>query len=352
LKSFQQPGSVQSTKQLADYLGLSRWTVSRVLNGHAEVNDATAERVREAAKDLGFSPNLLAQGLRRGRTRMVGVILPDLVTFNLTAKIEHVQRRLSEMGYQTLFSLVEKNVESNRQALQHFISMRVAGLITFAADWEARDPWVQGLAREKVPVVHVDPMRAEYGMVVRTDREHAMKQVLEYLYGLGHRKIAVAGVDPEGLYGRQRLKGLKASALDLGLDWGREITLIPMGRRNPSDFEFGADLALDLIGMKPAPTAVIALNDQIAFGMLSVLREKKLRVPGQFSLVGYDNEEFSAYADPALTTVDPRIDDLMDKAVDYLFEKESAKNKRETRLKPKLILRGSTARPKGKKQDE
>ena len=340
--------SVQSTKQLAEYLGLSRWTVSRVLNGHAEVNGATAGRVRAAALELGFSPNLLAQGLRRGRTRMVGVILPDLVTFNLTAKIEHVQQRLAGMGYQTLFSLVEKKVESNHQALQHFMSLRVAGLITFAADWKAGDPWVQGLQRESIPVVHVDPVCVDYGMVVRTDREHAMEQVLDHLCGLGHRNIVVAGVDPDGSYGRQRLKGLKAAAMKKGLVWDRGIRLMPVGGRKSSDFEFGADLAEEIMALRPAPTAVIALNDQIALGMLSVLRTKKIKVPGKISLVGYDNEEFSAYSEPSLTTVDPRVDDLMDKAVDYLFEKNAAKNKRETRLKPKLIFRKSTARPSSK----
>ncbi|NJK91979.1 MAG: LacI family transcriptional regulator [Blastochloris sp.] len=272
-----------------------------------------------------------------------------------------MQQRLSLRGYQTLFSLRSREGAGEQAALQQFSSMRVAGLITFAADWSAEAPWVKRLQGDRMPVVHVDPLRVSHGAVVRTDRESAMRQVLSHLRGLGHRRILVLGVDETGVYGRQRIKGLELGCQELGLVWGKDLILMKPNQETLSDMDYGWKAASEVAEMRRRPGAVICLNDVMAFSFMRGLSQAGLKVPRDISVVGYDNEEFSAYTDPALSTVDARVSDLMDRAVDHLLEQNVKKDnpkkenvrkkglsKRETRLIPQLVLRGSTARARAK----
>jgi DNA-binding LacI/PurR family transcriptional regulator len=336
-------GSVRSTQELADYLGLSRWTVSRALNGHSNVQPATVQRVREAAQALGFVPNALAQDLRRGHSHLVGVMLPGLAAYNLSDKIERLSGALAERGHQTLFSIVPQDGEAPLAAVAQLLGLRVAGILTFAADWgHALFPNAV-LRRENTPVVHIDPVAVKYGRVVRTDREAAMCAIVQMLADRGHRRISVVGVDPSTTYGRQRVEGLIKGCATGGLAWQKEVRLEPL---KPADnpMQEGAGYAAVLAALAPGrkrPTAVVALNDAIALGVIRHFQSLGLRVPGKVSVVGYDNAAFAALAAPPLTTVEPKTEALIDLAVEKLLAWNPRESGREARIRPELVNRAS-----------
>jgi DNA-binding LacI/PurR family transcriptional regulator len=336
----QQSAGLRSTQELADHLGLSRWTVSRALNGHSNVQPATARRVLQAARELGFAPNALARDLRRGRSNWIGVMLPGLAAYNLAEKIERLGGVLAERGYQTFFSIVSKDREASQEVLRRLLAMRVAGILTFAADWGQPGFPYGLLRRENTPVVHIDPLQVRYGLAVRTDREAAMCAIIHMLADRGHRRIAVVGVDPAGSYGRQRVAGFKKGCLGAGLRWGKEVRLEPLTEREDYVQE-GAAYGEELAARREKPTAVVALNDRMALGLIRAFQQNGLRVPEDVSVVGYDNADFSASAAPPLTTVAPQTDALIDLAAGRLLDWKPGKRLREARIRPELVNRAS-----------
>ena len=312
---------VRSTSQLAQCLGLSRWTVSRALNGHRGLNPATVERVRQAARTHGFAPSRLARGLRAGSTDLLGVCVPDLVNYFLTEKIMHLQKAAAARGLDILLQISEGTAESERNAWERFASMRCRGMILVAPS--LRDP-----APSNIPCVKIDALKNAGGRTVETDRAGALAVVLKHLAQLGHRQIATVGISSEGAYGRQRLRGLEQGALALGWNPDDHIRHFPLPSEGPS---------WEAFDQHPV-TALVALNDRVALKLLRWAQRRGFSVPGDLSIVGYDNAETSALSIPSLTTVDPRPDLLMQEAVDLLFSPRPQR----ILVRPELIVREST----------
>jgi len=188
------------------------------------------------------------------------------------------------------------------------------------------------------------------GDKVLLDRPRSMKLVLEHLIGLGHRRIALLGIDPRDRFGALRMPGLMEYAPKCGLHFDRDFTLLFHPGVTNHTFEYGYDLAGELIEQSAGnlSTAIIALNDRIAIGAINRLREDGIRVPEDLSVVGYDNIAVAEHFFPTLTTVDHQTDRLMDLAVRGLMERLNPENAdlppRESYVHPKLVIRHSTGK--------
>jgi DNA-binding LacI/PurR family transcriptional regulator len=337
-----------TTAALARHLGISRWTVSRVLNGHSGVKEETVRKVQQAIRDLDFHPSALARGLRGGQTATVGVCFQDLDSPVMAMRAASLQQRLREEGYHTVIELSGTSAELERGAIRRFIGHRVDGIVLIFSRLAADDPAIRLLEREKTPCFWVDPENPVPGDRVVLDRSRSMKLVLEHLSGLGHRRIALLGIDPKNRFGALRMPGLKRYAPEFGLDFERDFTLIFHPGETNHTFEYGYELASELIERSAGnlPTAIIALNDRIAIGTINRLREDGIRVPDDVSVVGYDNIAIAEHFFPTLTTVDHQTDRLMDLAVRGLLERLNPGNSemqpKEASVHPKLVIRKST----------
>ncbi len=337
-----------TTAALASHLGISRWTVSRVLNGHSGVKEETVRKVQEAIRDLDFQPSALARGLRGGLTATVGVCFQDLDSPVMAMRAASLQQRLREEGYHTVIELSGASAELERGAIRRFIGHRVDGIVLIFSRLAADDPAIRLLEREKTPCFWIDPENPVPGDKVLLDRSRSMKLVLEHLTGLEHRRIALLGIDPKNRFGALRMPGLKKYAPECGLDFERDFTLIFHSGETNHTFEYGYELASELIERSAGnlPTAIIALNDRIAIGAINRLREDGIRVPEDVSVVGYDNIAVAEHFFPTLTTVDHQTDRLMDLAVRGLLERldpgNSEMSPSETSVHPKLVIRKST----------
>lgn len=342
--------NVATTAALARHLGLSRWTVSRVLNGHPGVLPETVKRVHEAMAEVGFQPNTLARGLRGGRTGIVGVCFQEMESPILARKVSLLQQALRELGYHALIELTNGDEDLERAALRNFLGMQAEGAVLIGSQLDQNDAALQ--AWQGKPIIWVDPEAKVGGDQLAIDRPHSMRLVLDHLYELGHRRFAVLGIDPANPYGAFRWPAFEQHCRRLGIDIARDALQLYTPGQPVHNYDYGRALVEQLLERKgPMPTAIIALNDRVAIGAINRMREAGLNTPADVSVVGYDNMEICAHISPTLTTIDQCAERLMRQTAVRFVERldqstgDGAKPERKL-IKPKLIVRESTAKPR------
>jgi len=337
---------IGSTTALARHLGLSRWTISRVINGHSGVSVETARRVTEAMKELDFVPNVMARGLRGARTGMIGVCFQGFDIPIFVQKMAVLQRALRAAGYRALIEMTERDPELEREVVHHFSAVRVEGVVLVGGPTLGDPAGVIGLLQDRqIPAVVIDPGFPVSIPAVEVDRCAGMKAVLTHLLGLGHERFALIGVDRSMVYGASRWSGVESIIEDRGLSMEEQFIVLAEPGGDGMNYDYGRRLAERFLDTDDRPTAIVALNDQVAIGAMARLRESALMVPGEISVVGFDNLEVSAHVSPGLTTVDQGVVNLMETAVSVLTRQLEGREdfgSAPVLIRPDLVIRGST----------
>lgn len=320
--------------------GVSHQTVSRVLNGSGKVADSTRERVLQAISDLGYRRNSVARALVTRRSGIIGVLTTTSAHYGPSTILLSIELAAREAGYLTVVAPLEDFApESVNAVLDHFLGLAVEGIVIMAPVEEVAVD-LSGLI---VPVPVVAVTAASLGaatdvLPVSVDQVGGARQAVEHLIGLGHTDIAhVRG--PENWFEAQmRESGWRAVMEAHGLPV-RE----PRGGgwEASTGYEAGRELMAEGV-----PTAVFAANDNLALGVVNALCEAGLTVPGDVSVVGFDDAPATEYFRPRLTTVRQDFRRLGDKVVETLVDVIEGEARRGPVLLPaQLVLRASTARP-------
>lgn len=330
-----------SMGDVARHAGVSAQTVSRVSNGHANVDPATRARVIESMQALGYRPNSAARALRLGRFRTIGVIMFTLRTFGNMSTLNAIATEAARADYSvTLLPVREATLGQVSGAYSRLNEAAVDGvIIIFEAHLldEAEFTLPPGL-----PVVVIDSNAGDGYTVVDTDQADGARQATEHLLSLGHHRIwHVAG--PESSFsGVRRTETWAHTLRKAGLepppvlhgDWSSE-----------SGYRHGLTL-----GRRDDVTAVFAANDQMALGLMRALHELGRDVPGDISVVGFDDLEEAHSFWPPLTTVRQDFDGVGRHAVARLLGKVHGEPEHEQNSKiivpTRLIVRASTTAPK------
>jgi LacI family repressor for deo operon, udp, cdd, tsx, nupC, and nupG len=325
-------------KDVAHELGMSVATVSRALSRPELLRPTTRDRVMGAVARLGYRPNLMARGLRQGLARAILFVAPNLSPFFLEifAGAEAVTR-------DSQFSLLFGNSNGDLDRVQHFFDQIASGkadgiiLLTgvapeaYASGERELPPLVtvlERLPRAAVPVVHTDHLAGA---------EDAVRHLLE----LGHRRIAhITGLRRVASTIR-RLDGYRAALAAAGLPAAAE--LIETGDFTMSS---GATAMTRLIALAQPPTAVFCGNDEMAYGAIRALVKLGLSVPGDVSVVGFDDQNLAEFYNPPLTTVSVPRHELGRRAAQELIDQLAGRDvAREVVLPTRLVVRESTAPP-------
>jgi LacI family transcriptional regulator len=294
-------GKIEETitmKDIARHARVSLGTVSNVINGNMPVRPVMRRRVMDAIRDLGYKPSLLARGLRRNKTSIIGMVIPDITNPFFPA----VVRGVEDVAYQNSYRLVLCNTDNDpakeESYLRELHSYRVAGLIlipsvnsqiTSLVDTEFGD----------VPVICLDRQPEDWSSdSVTVDNSEGAFAATNYLIKLGHRLIAMITGSLHLTNAMARLNGFRAAMHNAKLDVDHEY--VQEGR---FDRQSGFEKMRILLQYRPRPTAVVCGNDLIAIGVLSALRAANLRCPQDISVVGFDDIELAELTDPSLTTV-------------------------------------------------
>lgn len=314
-------------------------TVSRVLNGNPRVSEDTRRRVWDAAREFDFWPNSAARSLSTRRTHVIGVLLPDLYGEFYSEIIRGIDHAARDARFQILISSSHANTE---ELISAALSMRgrIDGLLVMAPD-HGSDEAIERV-RRRFPLVLLNP-RARLGdvsafSVANTEGARAMT---EHLLELGHRRIAVITGPADNSDATMRLQTYRQVMRDAGVEQDAAWEI-------PGDFteRSGYEAAERILRADERPTAVFAMNDCMALGLLSALHEANVSVPTEISVAGFDDISIARYANPPLTTVHVDTFALGRRAVEQLVEElggEDPRTRRHEVLPTSLVVRRSCA---------
>jgi LacI family transcriptional regulator len=325
--------------EVARAAGVSTATVSRALNGSAQVAERTRHRITEAIAALGYQPNHVARSLVLKATHTIAVMLPDITNPFFPALVKGVQLAADEEGYAVLLAHTGGDPAKEESYFQVLRGQQVDGVLLVGL--VSAPESLKGLVGGGLPVVMLDrPVDLPGSATVRVDHKAGGRIATEHLLELGHRRIAhIAG--PKGLgVSQQRLDGYRRALSARGVDFDESLV-------TEGDFsEDGGYRGIqELLRMRTRFTAVFAANDLSAIGAMTALREHGLQVPGDVSVVGFDDIHVASYTSPKLTTVRQPIYDMGRAAAKLLIDarrkKVSLKDKT-TIFDGELVVREST----------
>lgn len=328
-------------KDVAARAGVSFTTVSHVLNETRAVRAETRARVMAAARELDYVPSAVARSLKRQVTHTVGLLVPDSTNPFFAELARGIENACFRAGYSVLLCNSDDAPERQRTYLRVLRQKQVDGLVVASARDDA--PWVAALSELPFPRVVVD--REIAGLrcdLVQVDNVRGGALAARHLLALGHRAVGCVAGRPGINAGIARLGGFERALAQAGVH-------VPAAWRAQGDFraQGGYRAALAILQAPARPTALFACNDLMAVGVLRAAAELGIAVPGQLSVVGFDDIELSSYVHPALTTVGQSIRELGEATVAALLARIARPDGRPVRrlLAPELRVRHSTASP-------
>jgi LacI family transcriptional regulator len=333
-----------SITDLARQLNISVSTVSRALSGHSAISEATTKRVAALAKELNYQPNKMAAGLRKGRSNLLGVVVPHIDGNFFSQVVKGIEAAASKAGYHVLICQSNEDLAHERENLETLMNAQVEGILVSLSRTTNEFRHFEKVRKRDIPLVFFDRVLEGHDVnaVVLDDRAggyRATKHLLEQ----GYRRIAhFSGPQYLNIY-KHRRQGYEDALREYGLPV--EEALIIYGHMDMPDGSAGMQ---QLLALPEPPDAVFSGSDFSAAGALAVLNERGLRVPEDMGLVGFSNELFSRLTRPMITSIDQHCE-LMGRTATRLLlqimeEPEQHFAPRHVVLQPDLFVRASSLR--------
>ncbi len=335
-------GKKLTIREIADMAGVSIATVSRVLNGRADVSDETRDAVRRVIQEQGYTANRHARGLSAGRTGLVGVLVPLVYPVYFSAILAGASEALYEHEMRVVLSPTQHEHAREVSLLDRLMHGATDGALIVLPE-ESSDELERALDGG-YPFVVVDPLLPLDERIPSVSAAHmsGADQAMRHLLSLGHRRIGAITGPPGWVATEDRRRGYRAALASAGIELDPALEV-------EADFEIteGEHAAGTLLDMRNRPTAVFAFNDNIAIGTMRAAHARGLRVPDDLSVVGFDDVEHATIVTPQLTTVRQPLAEMGRTAVSLLvrlLENQSFETL-QFQLATRLVVRDSTAPP-------
>ncbi|WP_274648670.1 LacI family DNA-binding transcriptional regulator [Paenibacillus humicola] len=330
-----------SISDVARHAGVSVTTVSKVINNYPDVSEKTRKKVNEAITLLRFEPNVVARGLVKKRSWTVGILLYNMMTNPFVAELTAGMKKALETSGYDLLHLSADFDDPHYSIVRHCASRNVDGIVVFGIGREHR--MLLDLLQAEIPAMFVDTdligRRAGY---ITADNRDGIFKVMEHLAGLGHRRIAFISGNLGYVAGHNRFEGYRQGLAHFGLPYYTHYVEV-------CDFtmECAYTAMQRLLLLPERPTAVVCTSDLMAIGAMEAAHDAGMKVPGDVSVVGFDNTAFASVVKPALTTVNQNIFAIGEKAVGHLLEMiDNPDYSPPVHIEPvELVVRKSTAPP-------
>jgi LacI family transcriptional regulator len=328
---------------IATELGITPSAVSKAFSGHPRISLETKKAVREVANKLGYKANALATGLRKGKSGLIGILVPGIHYSFFAAAIDGAEEVLSQHGYNVIITQSKDNFDTEKKQLEGLLNAQVEGLIASVA-MSSKD-YLHFRSLSNTPLILFDRTfeDGDISTVTIDDFGGAVKAV-DHLIEMGYSRIAhIGGYEHVLPFGR-RIEGYKSALLNHGLQVRENF----IHQCAPSKEE-GAKATDQLFALSEPPDAIFAASDYLALGAIKVIKGKNLRVPEDVGIVGFSNEEFSSDVSPTITTIDQYSELLGATAAKSLIDQLNLSSEanfvaQRHILSPTLIIRESSVR--------
>lgn len=289
-----------SLKDLATELGVSIATVSRALRNSPEIGKEMQQRVKDLAKKLNYRPNPFAQSLRKDAPRIIGVVVPNLVTHYYAAVLDGIEDEARRAGYSVISANSHERFEDEVQAIDNFINLHVEGIVACLAQTTTDYTHFEDLARMGIPLVFFGrTCLTERFSSVTANGDEAAQLATQHLIDKGSRRIAFLGGPNHLDMVRRRKHGYLEALRENHLTIDRDLVVC-----GKIDYEVAMKATQELLQRDNRPDAILAFNDIITFAAFTAIKNSGLRIPEDVALIGFTDDVHAAYVTPRMSAIE------------------------------------------------
>ena len=330
-----------SLKDLAKELGVSIATVSRALRNSPEIGLDMQRRVKELAKSLNYRPNPFAQSLRKEAPKVIGVVVPNLVTHYYAAVLDGIEAEARKSGYSIISTNSHESFEDEAQAIDNFISLHVEGIIACLAQNTTDYSHFEEIAQMGIPLVF-------FGRTCLTDKfssvtangDEAAQIATQHLIDTGSRRIAFIGGPNHLDMVKRRKHGYLEALRENNIPIDRELVAC-----DKIDYEVALHVTEEMVKRDNRPDAILAFNDIITFAAFTAIKNCNLRIPEDVALIGFTDDQHAAYVTPRMSAIVDQSFKMGVKACDLLLRNINGDEKVYKAIVPQqLVIRDTSAK--------
>lgn len=324
-------------KDVAKAANVSFTTVSRALSGNPEISKDTRERILKICEDMGYTTNYVARSMIKGKTELIGLIVPSIDNPFMSELAYYVEVTARRFGYNTILCNSYPDLNQELKAMQLMVGHQVDGVLVIPQKPESCANLTKYTS--STPTVFLsENLRDQDASYISIDNQRGTMMGVEYLHGLGHRKILYFGCRFGSTTHQLRADGYTEACLKLGIE-----PKIIYFESNSSSIELGYEMAKGVLSQNFGYSAIFASTDSNAIGLMQAAKELDISIPEKISLLGFDNIRLASLPQIDLTTIAQQKEEMAVRAVKMLVNKigKSVSLISNEIIEPKLIERSS-----------
>jgi Transcriptional regulators len=336
-------------KDVARMCGVGVTTVSRAINNHPDISEATKTMIMQVIKENHYVPNNSARNLKRSASKTIAVLIKGITNPFFTPMLQVFERETKRRKYSYILQRVDQNQDEIDVAIELEKEKRLKGIVFLGGYFSH--------SKEKLNQLTVPFVLSTIGMTAEVDQNNYSSvsvddfqescKMVDYLCALGHKKIAIlcAGMKDESI-GRLRLEGYKKSLEDHGIAYDKDLVWSMKETIESYSMENGYEVTKELLQSGREFTALYAISDSLAVGACKAILESGKRIPEDYSVAGFDGQDITFYYNPSITTIRQPVEQIAKETIRILFDLIQNKITQEHKIFPAdLVIRQSTKKP-------
>lgn len=305
-----------SLKDIAQILGVSVPTVSRALKDSPEISHKLCAKVKELAKEMNYRPNPFALSLRKNAPRIIGVVVPDIVTHFFSSILNGIESMAIANGYFVIITTSHESYENEKRNIENLVNMRVEGIIACLSQETTDYSHLSALKDINMPLILFDRVcLTEQFSTVVADGELSAQIATQHLLDNGSKRVAfIGGANHLDIVKKRKHGYLEALRNNL-IPIEKELVIC-----RKIDYEEGKIATETLLSLSNPPDAILAMNDTLAFAAIEVIKNHGLRIPKDIAIIGYTDEQHANYVEPKLSAISHQTYQMGNTACQLLIE--------------------------------
>jgi len=330
-----------SLKDLARELGVSIATVSRALRSSPEIGAEMQEKVKALAKRLNYRPNPFAQSLRKEAPRMIGVVVPNLVTHYYAAVLDGIEEEARKAGYSVISANTHEQSEAEVKAIDNFISLHVEGIIACLSQNTTDYHHFEEISEMGIPLVFFGrTCLPEKFSCVTANGDIAAQEATQHLIETGSRRIAFVGGPNHLDMVKRRKHGYLEALRENRIPIDRSLVIC-----KKIDYQWALEATMQLLQREDRPDAILAFNDIITFAAFTAIKQTGLHIPEDVALIGFTDDVHAGYVTPKMSAIVDQSSEMGSEACRLLLKNINGDRKIYKKIVPqKLIIRETSAK--------